>query len=341
MTLSLSVVIPVYNERNDDLQATLSALSAGLRASSWDDPEVVIVDDGSEPPVAAPVVTGARTIILRQCNQGRFAARSAGLDRATGEYVLLLDSRVTLDEKGLSWVAAQVAEGALAWNGHCLMANPTSPFARFWNVLTYSAFSDYLDAPRTTSFTLAEYDRFPKGTGHFLAPRSWLLEAIGGFHSQYDDLRFSSDDTHMLRTIAARDRIHISPHFASVYRNRDALIPFLRHADRIAGPPSLTASFARNERSFPSSRSPSPSQRPVSCCWFARPRLALASIMTIAAAGAGFARRRHRPAAEAAWFGVLVVPFSAAFSSRNLARRMAGRQSQTATRDRHRLRHHR
>jgi glycosyltransferase involved in cell wall biosynthesis len=314
VTLSLSVVIPVYNERNEDLQATLSALGAGLRASSWDDPEVVIVDDGSEPPVVAPVVAGARTVVLRQLNQGRFAARRAGLERATGEYVLLLDSRVTLDPHGLSWVAARVAEGASAWNGHCLMANPESPFARFWNVLTYSAFSDYLDAPRTTSFTLAEYDRFPKGTGHFLAPRSWLLEAIAGFRSQYDDLRFSSDDTHMLRAIAARDRIHISPHFASVYRNRDALIPFLRHAIH-RGTTFFDGFFRPHTRFFPVVALSFPASATGVVLAARRPRLALASALTIAAAGAGFARRRHRPAAETAWFGVLVVPFSAAFSA--------------------------
>ncbi len=201
MTPTLSVVIPVFNERPADLRSTLDALSEGLRRSSWSDPEVVIVDDGSDDPVPQQTVAGARTQVLRQPNAGRFEARQTGIDAAGGDYVLLLDSRVTLDPDGLAWVAGRIAESPQAWNGHCLMANLHSPYARFMNALTYSAFAEYLDSPRTTSYGVEEYDRFPKGTTHFLAPRHWLQEAVAGFTSRYDDSRFSNDDTLMLRAI--------------------------------------------------------------------------------------------------------------------------------------------
>ena len=152
---------------------------------------MVVVDDGSPEPVRLPPVDPARVRLLRQENRGRFEARRTGIEAAAGDYVLLLDSRVTLDPDGVAWVADRVAAGEHAWNGHCLMANTESPFARFWNVLTHAAFADYLDDPRTTSFGIEEYDRFPKGTGHFLAPRAWLLEAIAGFSSRYEDSRFA------------------------------------------------------------------------------------------------------------------------------------------------------
>lgn len=311
---TLSVVVPVFNERAEDLRTTLDAVTEGLRASSWQAPEIVLVDDGSEPPLIAPTVDGARVQVVRQDNRGRFEARRTGITAAGGEYVLLLDSRVTLDPPGLAWVAERVDAGEPVWNGHCLMANPESPYARFWNVLTYSAFADYLDQPRTTSFGLEEYDRFPKGTGHFLAPRQWLADAIESFDSRYEDSRFSSDDTHMLRAIAARERVHISPCFASVYRNREALGPFLRHALH-RGTTFYDGFGRRGTRFFGVVVMALPGSLAGVGLAMRRPRTAAAGATTAAAAGVAFALRRRRPLAEAVPFGVLVVPFSVSFTA--------------------------
>ena len=313
MSPTLSVVLPVFNEREDDLRTTLDALGDGLRGSSWADPEVVVVDDGSTTPVQVPEVGGARLRVLRQPNRGRFEARRAGIEASTGEYVLLLDSRVTLEPVGVAWVAERVAAGEHAWNGHCLMANVDNPFARFWNVLTHAAFADYLDDPRTTSFGIEEYDRFPKGTGHFLAPRAWLLDAIGGFASRYEDSRFSSDDTHLLRAIAERDRIHISPSFASRYRNREALGPFLRHA--LHRGTTFFDGFARpGTRFFPAVVATFPLSLGGIVALVARPRLGAAGLGALVAAGAAFAKRRGRPPEEVAAFALLVPPFAVAYA---------------------------
>jgi glycosyltransferase involved in cell wall biosynthesis len=312
MTPSLSVVIPVYNERADDLAATLAGLSLALRRSPWSDPELIIVDDGSDPPVAVPPVSGAEVRILRQANSGRFEARRAGIEKATGEYILLLDARVTLAPTSLDWVADRVGERQAAWNGHCLMANLDSPFAQFWNVLTHVAFADYLDHPRTTSFGLSDYDRYPKGTGHFLAPRAWLMEAIADFSSQYADSRFSSDDTHLLRAIAARDRINISPEFASIYRNREALRPFLRHAVH-RGTTFYDGFFRPGTRFFPVVVASFPGSIAGAALALRRPRMALGAALALSGLGAGFARGRGRPSPEAASFGTLIVPFATAY----------------------------
>ena len=311
---NLSVVIPVFNERTEDLQTTLAALAAGLDASPWSGSEVLVVDDGSEPPLAVPAAGGLDVRLLRQPNRGRFEARRAGIDAAKGEYVLLLDSRVTLDPPGLAWVAEQVDGGLAAWNGHCMMANPDSPFARFWNVLTHAAFADYLDNPRTTSFTLAEYDRYPKGTGHFLAPRQWLREAVADFDSHYADSRHSSDDTHMLRAIAERDRIHISPQFASVYRNREALRPFLRHA--VHRGTTFYDGFGRpGTRFFPVVVAALPGTILAVMMSVRRPLLGLLGVGAAASGGGMFALHRRRPAREVAAFAGLVTPFAIAFGA--------------------------
>lgn len=86
----LSVIIPVYN-RGDLIRYTLESVrraSAGLAV------EVIIVDDGSTFPAAESIAQlGYQPDrIIRQDNQGLLFARLAGLQHATGEHVLFLDS---------------------------------------------------------------------------------------------------------------------------------------------------------------------------------------------------------------------------------------------------------
>jgi glycosyltransferase involved in cell wall biosynthesis len=313
MTPTLSVVLPVYNERQEDVHGTLAALSDELRSSPWAEPEVVIVDDGSDPPVEMPAVHGVRTCVIRQPNRGRFEARRTGLEAATGEYILLLDARVTLEPGGLRWVAERVQSGERVWNGHCFIANLYSPYARFWNVLTYAAFAHYFEDPRTTSFGLEEYDRFPKGTTQFLAPRTWMLEAIEGFESRYEELKFSNDDTLMLRKLAARDRIHISPHFASGYRSREEFRPFLRHAMHRGT--VFYDGFSRSDtRFFPAVVAAFPLSLAGVLLFVRWPRAALGAALGLSVAAGALARARGRPPAEAVSFGALVGPFAVAFS---------------------------
>ena len=314
---TLSVVIPVFNEREEDLSTTLDALSRGLGASRWTDPEIVLVDDGSARPVAQRCVAHGRLRILRQENHGRFEARRAGIEAANGEYVLLLDSRVTLDPSGLAWVHDRVAAGERAWNGHCLMADPDSLYARFW---TCCRFGGLFRLPRrpaedhfgSRSTITSRRARVPLPGAPSLAARgdSEARLPIRGFSG------FSSDDAHMLRRIAEQgEEIDIAPEFASLYRNREAMcsVPhargtpgrhFLRQlrAPRNALLPRrrrLLAAVSRRRRAG----HPAPACRPrVHVCGGGRRR-------------AAFGLRRRRPLADALAFGALLTPFAVAFSA--------------------------
>ena len=76
------------------LRLTLGSAQAAAKA--LDAPaEIILVDDGSEPPLAEAlggdsIAVGVK--IVRQANQGSIAARSRGLEAARGEFVLFLDS---------------------------------------------------------------------------------------------------------------------------------------------------------------------------------------------------------------------------------------------------------
>lgn len=231
---SLSVVIPVYNEPRW-IGTVVRDLAIAVEESPFEQTELLIVDDGSDEATQAALADLSAPFslrILRQANAGRFAARRAGVAAATGELVLLLDSRVSIAPGALAFVASEMERTGPCpvWNAHVNMDLSGNRYGRFWHVLESLAFRDYLRNPRTTSYGLEEFDRFPKGTTCFIAPRQWLLEAMDQFHSYYDDPKDANDDTPVIRALAARQRINISPGFACLYRPRDSLRPFVRHA---------------------------------------------------------------------------------------------------------------
>jgi glycosyltransferase involved in cell wall biosynthesis len=230
---TLSVVIPVYNEP-DWIGVAVADAVAALERSSFDG-EFVIVDDGSDEATQAALARLQAPVplrVLHQESKGRFLARRAGIEAARGELVLLLDSRVSLQPNGLRFVSDQLRENRALriWNAHCEIDLRGNPYARFWNAITELAYRDYCDNPRTLSYGIDEFDRYPKGTTCFLAPREALLDATENFDSHYSDTRHANDDTSVIRLLAARQPINLSPGFACVYRSRDSLVPFLKHA---------------------------------------------------------------------------------------------------------------
>ena len=228
---SLSVVIPVRDEARH-LPATISALAAALDRSGFD-AEVVVVDDGSSDGSAEVAQrAGGGRLALRVIpgrGEGRFEARRAGLEVASGELVLLLDARVRLEADALSFLRERVDNGELVWNGH-VHVESESAFGVFWRLLAELAWRDYFDRPRTTSFGEEDFDRFPKGTTCFVAPRELLLSAFAAFRTHYRYIRLANDDTPIIRSVAARARIGISPRFACNYSPRTTLGRFVRHA---------------------------------------------------------------------------------------------------------------
>lgn len=89
---TVSIIVPTYN------RAELLPLSLeSIRAQTWDDWELIIVDDGGQDDTAAVVEEFATSIpqpvryVWRE-NGGPALARNSGLDVAQGKYVAFLDS---------------------------------------------------------------------------------------------------------------------------------------------------------------------------------------------------------------------------------------------------------
>ena len=119
-SLTLSVVVPVYNEQ-DSLVQLVHELQAGVR-SSVSSYEIILVDDGStddswkkieELASREAVVSGIR---LRR-NFGKAAALTAGMKVATGDLILMLDADLQDDPAEFPALLQQIQAGYDVVNG--------------------------------------------------------------------------------------------------------------------------------------------------------------------------------------------------------------------------------
>jgi CDP-glycerol glycerophosphotransferase len=128
MAPRLSVIVPYYG-----VEEYIADCLASLRAQTFTDFEVILVDDGSldrsREIAEAHVAADDRFRIITQPNAGLAAARNTGTGQATGEYLMFVDSDdlvaprafqqfvTTLDRTGSDFAGARVwrlnAKGAL------------------------------------------------------------------------------------------------------------------------------------------------------------------------------------------------------------------------------------
>lgn len=93
----VSVIIPCFNSG-----ATVTQTVNSVKAQTWPNIEILVVDDGSTDMATINVLDALNGIrLVRQANAGLPAARNAGISAARGDFVLLLDADDWLDPRAV------------------------------------------------------------------------------------------------------------------------------------------------------------------------------------------------------------------------------------------------
>lgn len=217
------------------MKPTISRIIKALEKSDFQS-EVIVIDDGStdksaEKTKAVKTPHGIPMRVISQKNTGRYLARKHGVEVASYENILFVDARVFIDEGSLGYLYSQLESNPdQLWNGHVNIDKKGNIFARFWDAIVFIAWRKYFRKPTRTSYGLGEFDYYPKGTGFFYAPKIRLQAAMKHFESHTNDIRFSSDDTLLIRYMIERQDINLSPEFSCLYHSRSTFAGFLKHA---------------------------------------------------------------------------------------------------------------
>lgn len=109
--MKFSIIMPVYNTGKYLEKSILSVLH-----QSYTDYELICINDGSTDNSAQILSAFADKkeikIIKHECNKGLFCARKTGVQNATGDYILFLDSDDWLESDALKILAKELSNSS-------------------------------------------------------------------------------------------------------------------------------------------------------------------------------------------------------------------------------------
>ena len=126
MTTKLSIIVPVYNVEQYIRPCVESIFKQGLDEKAY---EVILVNDGTKDNsfgvIEDIIRSHSNIIIVEQNNQGLSAARNTGITKATGEYILFVDSDDLLIENTLGKLTEELYKNSpdILYAGFVKMTN--------------------------------------------------------------------------------------------------------------------------------------------------------------------------------------------------------------------------
>jgi len=94
--MKLSIVVPCYNEKD-----TIREIIALIRESPYTDKEIIVVDDcstdGTIEIIESELIGKTDQFIKHSANQGKGAALRTGIEKASGDIVIIQDADMEYD----------------------------------------------------------------------------------------------------------------------------------------------------------------------------------------------------------------------------------------------------
>ncbi len=96
--MKLSILIPIYNEKDTILDVIKKCETVNLSLLNFEK-EIIIIDDGSTDGTRKILEQNVKNhkVIFHQQNQGKGAAIRSGLNHATGDYLIIQDADLEYD----------------------------------------------------------------------------------------------------------------------------------------------------------------------------------------------------------------------------------------------------
>ena len=215
--MKYSVIVPVYNRPNE-----CEELLESLNHQTQHDFEVIIVEDGSSVPCRDVVERYADKLAVHyydKPNSGPGQTRNYGVERANGEYVIILDSDVVLPEGYFAAIDAELA------------ANPCDAFGGPDRAHeSFSTTQKAINYAMTSFFTTggirggkAKLDKFyPRSFN--MGVRREVYQALAGFSA----MRFGEDIDFSTRIFKSGYRCRLFPEAWVYHKRRTDLKKFFK-----------------------------------------------------------------------------------------------------------------
>ena len=214
--MKYSIIVPVFN-RPDEVDELLESLCQ----QTLKDFEVIIVEDGSKKPCKDVCDKYADILDLHyyyKDNSGPGQSRNYGAVRASGEWLIVLDSDVVLPEGYMQAVADGTRDGLSAWGGPDAAHESFTPVQK---AISYSM----------TSFFTTGGIRGGKAKLDKFFPRSYNMGILRDVYQQlggFSKMRFGEDIDFSYRIVEAGYQTRLIPEAWVWHKRRTDFRKFFR-----------------------------------------------------------------------------------------------------------------
>ena len=214
--MKYSIIVPVFN-RPDEVDELLESLCQ----QTLKDFDVIIVEDGSKKPCKDVCDKYADILDLHyyyKDNSGPGQSRNYGAERASGEWLIVLDSDVVLPEGYMQAVADGTRDGLSAWGGPDAAHESFTPVQK---AISYSM----------TSFFTTGGIRGGKAKLDKFFPRSYNMGILHDVYQQlggFSKMRFGEDIDFSYRIVEAGYQTRLIPEAWVWHKRRTDFRKFFR-----------------------------------------------------------------------------------------------------------------